>query len=190
MRPTRIRERKMKKNKLLIGTLLVVSAVFMMTACGGNDKKNKGEKKVNDSKAENVGVSNANDMLVGTWVLTDWDDQFDEGGYDPGDKWKFQSNGDFAGFGLRGSGLSEGKWSVKDKMLTIVLNEERDYDNDSNQWIINGTVNAEISELTKNSMHLSGKVNFDIRCISGKLNGETQNHTQRMDIRLKPESVK
>lgn len=164
--------------KLLLSSFIIVG-LFLVTSM------QNGEATENDaySVSETMMTNNQQIDIAGNWVITDWDSDVDQGGYDPGDPWNFNPNGVFKGFGICGDGLCVGKWSVKNTSLTISI--DTTFAGISNMrepctWTAHIKVSANIKDFTGYAMRLSG--NVFIEATNDK--GELSKQKQRMEIKL------
>lgn len=138
---------------LVFFVALLFTTASLLASCNPQE-----EDKDNSSIADSVVYCNGD--IAGLWIITDWDENEDDGSYDPGDKWTFSENGTFEGCGIVTDGNSTGKWSLDGNTLHIDLDDET-LTTDNGTWTAGGFVIANIDHLTAREMWLSGQMNLN-----------------------------
>ena len=162
----------------------VLLGLFILSAC--NNSNNNEKQASVSSSATNASESAAQQTsslsidLIGDWIITDWDENIDEGNYDPGDIIQFRNNGVFKGFYFTDI-QGVGKWTVSGSTLTIQFDEIEVEDDSNVMWTLNSLLTVQLTIIDEDNMRWIGR----FRNEGYASNGESAIETPKIAIDLK-----
>ena len=157
--------------------------LFLISACN-NSNNNEKQASVfsSDTNISESATQQSSPLLIdliGDWIITDWDDNIDEGNYNLGDIIQFRNNGMFYGFYFSDiEGV--GKWTVSGNTLTIKF-EEIELEDGDVTWTVNSLLTVQLTIIDEDNMRWIGR----FRNEGYASNGKSAIETPKMAIELK-----